>query len=53
MAKAIRELLTDYEDGLGEFGSEDRPKLSEKMDALEVRKEQVRIIFRIVLVTAE
>ncbi|KAF3520011.1 hypothetical protein DY000_02063783 [Brassica cretica] len=35
VAKAIRELLTDYEDGLGEFGSEDRPKLSEKMDALE------------------
>ncbi|KAH0938429.1 hypothetical protein HID58_005890 [Brassica napus] len=35
VAKAIRELLTDYEDGVGEFGSEDRPKLSEKMDALE------------------
>ncbi|XP_024007905.1 uncharacterized protein ycf45 isoform X3 [Eutrema salsugineum] len=35
VAKAIRALLTDYEDGLGEFGSEDRPKLSEKMDALE------------------
>lgn len=35
VGKAIRELLTDYEDGLGEFGSEDRPKLSEKMDALE------------------
>ncbi|KAG7589952.1 P-loop containing nucleoside triphosphate hydrolase [Arabidopsis suecica] len=35
VAKAIRALLTDYEDGLGEFGSEDRLKLSEKMDALE------------------
>ncbi|CAN8235126.1 unnamed protein product [Cochlearia groenlandica] len=35
VAKAIRALLTDYEDGLGEFGSEDRPKQSEKMDALE------------------
>ncbi|XP_010428224.1 PREDICTED: uncharacterized protein ycf45-like isoform X2 [Camelina sativa] len=35
VAKAIRALLTDYEDGLGEFGSEERLKLSEKMDALE------------------
>ncbi|KAL1194101.1 Protein SEEDLING PLASTID DEVELOPMENT 1 [Cardamine amara subsp. amara] len=35
VAKAIRALVTDYEDGLGEFGSEDRPNLSEKMDALE------------------
>lgn len=43
MAKAIRALVTDYEDGLGEFGSENRPKLSEKMDALEVPKELVRI----------
>lgn len=45
MAKAIGALLSDYEDGLGEFGSEDRPKLSEKMDALEVSKELDRIIF--------
>ncbi|CAA7043102.1 unnamed protein product [Microthlaspi erraticum] len=35
VAKAMQALLTDYEDGLGEFGSEDRPKPSEKMDALE------------------
>ncbi|XP_010539164.1 PREDICTED: uncharacterized protein ycf45 [Tarenaya hassleriana] len=37
VTKALRALLTDYEDGLGEFGSEDGAKLSEKMDALEVR----------------
>lgn len=43
MAKAIRALLTDYEDRLGEFGSEDRLKLSEKMDALEVTKELGKI----------
>lgn len=45
MAKAIRALLTDYEDGLGEFGSEDRLNISEKMDALEVTKELVKISY--------